>query len=179
VNEGVRILADWFNDVTAGATSIADVIALADFAKDAADSLPTAPTIYDGTRNAWAARGLIPRASQGVTFPLVAVRFVDAAYDLNPRQDSTGFNYLFGQATFAIMTAQRLTDPDENKEDVGYLERATLGSLYALHSPTALSKRRRNAYELTLPLSIRVQPFQPQNEDNIGGADILVTYKTR
>ena len=178
MNEAVRIVADWLNDTTSGATGVNDVLALADFAKDAADSLPSNPTYYDSTRHAWASRGVFPQASQGVTFPCVVTRLLDATYQVNRRMGASGFTYLPGEATIAIIVAQRLQDSDENMEDVGYLTRAVMASLMALHEAAAV-KRQRNYYEILLPLSIRVQPYPIEHEDNLIATAIVLQYKTR
>jgi hypothetical protein len=178
VNSAVRIVADWLNDTTTGATGVNDIIALSDFPKDAADSLPGNPTYYDSTRNAWASRNVFPQESQGVTFPCVVTRLVNATYPVNRRMGASGSTYLPGEATIAIIVAQRLQDSDENMEDGGYLVRAVLNSLMALHEAAA-AKRQRNAYELVLPLSILIQPYPIEHEDNLIAHAVIVTYKTR
>jgi hypothetical protein len=173
-------VADWLNDTTSGATGVNDILALADFAKDGADALPSNPTYYDATRHGWAARGVFPRISQGVTYPCVVTRLLDATYPVNRRMGASGFTYLPGECTLAVIVVSRLvaTATDEIAEDTGYLVRATIASLMALHEAT-LAKRQRNYFELTLPLSIRVQPYPIEHEDNLVATSILITYKTR
>jgi hypothetical protein len=178
VNEAVRIVADWLNDTTTGATGVNDILALSDFPKDAADSLPSNPTYYDSTRNAWASRGNFPQTSQGVTYPCVVTRFMRGTYPVNRREGITGDSYLFGEASVAVIVAHRLQDTDEGVEDIGYLVRAVLNSLMAFHEAAAV-KRQRNAYEILLPLSIEVQPYPPEHEDNLVATSILIQYKTR
>ena len=82
----VRQVADWLGDATYGVNAVR-----ASIPKDVADSAPAAVTIYDETRDAWVARGQVPRTKTG-TGPLLLVRAGDdTPMPIFPTQGNSGF----------------------------------------------------------------------------------------
>lgn len=178
MNEPVRIVADWLNDTTTAAISVADVLGIDDFPKDSADSLPTVPTFYDSTRHAFAARGLWPQSGQGVTYPCVVTRFGGVDYLEEPRTNASGGIQQPGTCVVSVIVAQRLQDSDEGGEDVGYLIRAVTNSLRELHKPSNRTARTRNGFTLEDCQSMRVALMPLEHEDNVIAAAVVMTYST-
>jgi hypothetical protein len=147
MNEPVRILADWLNGTTAGSTSVTAVLALSDFPKDSADSLPSNPTHYDSTRHGFAARGVFPRDGS-VTYPCVVVGFAGMQYPVDEQTQTAGAKVQQGICSLVVTVAHRLQDSDEGVEDVGYLTRAVKGSLTLFDVPGDVAQRARNGFQL-------------------------------
>lgn len=177
MNEPVRIVADWLNGTTASSSSVATILALSDFPKDTADSLPANPTHYDATRHGFAARGQFPRDGS-VTYPCVVVGFGGMRYDFQRKTHTGNAQLQQGEATVVVTVASRLQDTDENVEDIGYLVRATLGSLARLHAPTQLAGRTRNGVQLLECTAMQLVPIRGEPEDLLVGTQITLTYLT-
>jgi len=177
MNEPARIVADWLNDVTSSATSVSDIIALSDFPKDAADSLPTAPAIYDSSRNGFAARGVFPKDGS-VTYPCIVVGFVGLRYENFRKTHDSNAKLQQGEATVTVTIAHRLQDSDEGVEDVGYLVRATKGSLDVLHGPTKLAARTRNGISLLHLTALTMGNVRAEDDDKLIGTQFVLTYAT-
>lgn len=178
MNEPVRLVADWLNGTTAGSTSVTAVLALSDFPKDSADSLPSNPTHYDSTRHGFAARGVFPRDGS-VTYPCVVVGWAGLRYDLQRKQHTSAAKMQQGECTVAITIAHRLSDSDEGVEDVGYLTRATLGSLALFHAPDELAARTRNGVQLGECTAMVLATIRAEDDDKLIGTQILLTYLTQ
>jgi hypothetical protein len=177
MNEPVRIVADWLNNVTTGATSVTEILALSDFPKDSADSLPSNPTHYDSTRNGFAARGVFPRDGS-VTYPCVVVGFMGLRYDVFRKEHTADAKLQQGEATVTVTVAQRLQDSDEGVEDVGYLVRAVKGSLDLLHAPDKLAERTRNGVSLLHLTSMTMGNVRAEDDDKLIGIQFVLTYAT-
>jgi hypothetical protein len=177
MNEPVRIVGDWLNGTTSGSTSVATIIALSDFPKDAADSLPSNPTHYDSTTHGFAARGEFPK-DDSVTYPCVVVGFGGLRYEIAEEQKHTADALLQrGNATVHITVAHRLQDSDEGVEDVGYLVRAVKGSLTHFHRAD-VSKRTRNGFQLIACESITMANVRSETDDKWIGTQMTLTYST-
>ena len=132
MNEPVRIVADWLDGTTAGSTSVAAILDVDNFPKDAADAFPADPTHYDSTRHGFAARGEFPRDGS-VTYPCVVVGFGGVQYSKEAELSTENAKLEEGEVTVSVTVAHRLQDSDEGVEDVGYLVPAVKGSLTRLH----------------------------------------------
>lgn len=177
MNEPVRIVADWLAGTTAGSTSVAGMLALSDFPKDAADSLPDNPTHYDSTRNGFAARGVFPKDGS-VAYPCVVVGYAAMRWDGEPATHTGNAQLEPGEVQVAVTVAHRLQDSDEGVEDVGYLVRAVKGSLTRLNRPERMAERTRNGFQLLACQNISAEPIKAEDDDKLIGTQLLLTYST-
>lgn len=176
MNEPVRIVADWLNGTTSGSSSVATVLALSDFPKDAADSLPSNPTHYDSTRHPFAARGEFPRDAS-VSYPCVVVGWGGYRDEISPAEtQSAGSHITRSEATVLVTIAHRLQDSDEGVEDVGYLHRAVRGSLALFHAEGVGAARTRNGVQLVQCLSSTSTPVSSEKDDKWIGVQITLNY---
>lgn len=175
MNEPVRILADWLAGTTAGSTSVTAVIALSDFPKDSADSLPGNPTYYDSTRNGFAARGEFPKDGS-VTYPCVVTGFGGLRYDVEEKNHTDGAKLQEGVCTLVVTVAHRLQDSDEGVEDVGYLVRAVKGSLTLFDAPGGLTARTRNGFSLLTLQSVALSPISSETDDKLIGTQFTLIF---
>lgn len=177
MNEPVRIVADWLAGTTAGSTSVAAILALSDFPKDSADSLPSNPTHYDSTRNAFAARGEFPRDGS-VTYPCVVVGFGGLQYPKEAELSTENAKLEEGEATVIVTVAHRLQDSDEGVEDVGYLVRAVKGSLTRLHEAEKQAARTRNGFALLVCSGCSLSAIRSDVDDKFIGVQLTLSYTT-
>jgi hypothetical protein len=99
-------------------------------------------------------------------------------YDMTKQTHTGNAKLQEGEATVVVTIAHRLQDSDEGGEDVGYLVRATLGSLALLHAPDKLAARGRNGFQLLLCTGMTLAPVRSETEDNLVGTQIVLTYST-
>lgn len=178
MNEPVRILADALNGTTVGSTSVATVLALSDFPKDTADSLPSNPTHYDSTRNAFAARQEFPKDGS-VTYPMVVVAFGGMRYDVAEHIHTGGAKVQQGVCTLFVTVAHRLQDTDEGVEDVGYLVRAVKGALTYFDVPGSITSRERNGFQLgAITGPVTLSPISSELDDKLIGTQFRIDFLT-
>lgn len=177
MNEPVRIVADWMAGTTAGSTSVTGILQLSDFPKDSADSLPSLPTHYDSTRNGFAARGVFPKDGS-VTYPCVVTGFASLDYGEQRKTHTGNADLQQGECRVTVTIATRLQDSDEGVEDVGYLVRATLGSLALLNAPDKFAARTRNGFQLLECIGMSMRNVRAEDDDKLIGTQIELTYLT-
>jgi hypothetical protein len=172
VNRQVR---DWLNgtatDYAAAAQGIAVKLALLTSGgyKDAGDTLPSAPTVYDETRSAPVARGDVP-AEPSVSVSIISSS-VAATYMSQPPR--------IGEATVLIRYAAQNSDTDAGVTNAFYTLRAILMSLTELWKPENEAKRARNGVFFYPVEEVTYEPIVAQRESSDITFGLLLTLNTR
>lgn len=101
------------------------------------DALPSpSPSVYDEWRDDWVALGELPDADDvlaEITTPCIAVQFRSVTFPKGPEgyAESTGM-VVDGLISLSAFIAVRGPLKADSQRYIGYLARATMGSLYAL-----------------------------------------------
>jgi hypothetical protein len=170
-----RQIRDWLNgtatDYAAAAQGIAVKLALLTSGsyKDVGDTLPTAPAVYDETRNAPVARNDVP-AEPSVSVSVISSS-VQAMYMTQPPR--------IGTATVLIRYAAQNSDTDAGVTDAFYILRAILMSLTELWKPVNQAKQTRNGVYFFPVEEVTYEPIVAQRESSDISFGLLLTLNTR
>jgi hypothetical protein len=170
----IRQTADWLADGTTGVNAL-----LAAVPKDVTDTAPPTVTIYDETRDAWVARGAVPRAKTG-NGPLLLLRGPDEAeLPIFGTQGDAGAVPVEVRVLYLRRALAATVDSDDAVRDVYQTFRAIARSL-ALQYDTQEAAPARNSVDLYRP-TLRVlrglAPLDPNKPDGelITGA-LAITF---
>lgn len=180
-HQATRHIGEWLGGSSATDGSVAYYLALAGFPKYSGDTLPSAPTSYNEWEDDWVAYGSLPDADDliaSIETPCVAVSFRQLDFPTGPDayEQATGMVQK-GLITLGVMLAVRGETKSENQRSIGYLARATHGSLIALGQGTDTQRTLTDqGIQLGRVQSFRRSSAQMEKGDMtiVGGWD--VTY---
>jgi hypothetical protein len=162
----VRQVADWLADLTTGVNAL-----LASVPKDVGDPAPPNVTIYDETRDAWVAVGVVNRAA-GNAGPLLLIRGGDGQeLPLFPTQGDGGYvpcEVLIAYVRRAIVNQATPVPTDDAVRDALQTMRAVARSL-ALQYTAQQANPRRTQVDLDRP-SIRLD----RSQEKLGESELIL-----
>lgn len=172
--ETVRILADWLNDSTYGVGPMLTALTL-----DGSDARPSAPTLFDETRNGPASRRKIP-----ATKPCLIVRQAGEGAQINgepfPVQGPRD-----GDVHLGVWYADVESASEKGNQGAHYVLRAAAQSLRLLTSSigaagtAANTARLRNGIRILQCKSLSLVTAYEPLEDGILLGAVLATYHVR
>ncbi len=170
----IRQTADWLSHATTGVNALR-----ANVPRDTGEAAPGAVTIYDETREAWVARGQVPRAKTG-TGALLLVRGPDELeVPLFGGEPSGGFTDCEVRVLYVRRALAASVESDDAVRDVYQTLRVCARSL-ALQYTTQVAAPARNGVDLHRPAVrllrgvVPLDPAAPDGELVVGA--LSITY---
>lgn len=155
----IRQVADWLADPSTGVNA-----QLASLPDDVGDATPPAVTVVDSTRDAWVARGVVPREKVGAGPVLMVMLDGSAPVPLSTQNGHA-------TPTIAVRYVARKAATDELLTEALQTLRAA-GRVLALRFTSVMGSITRNRTDLEPPLEATLVPELEELE-----GDELVAYR--
>lgn len=169
-HELVRLIANALADATHGVGAV-----LAQVPRSAGDALPATPTVYDETRDDWAALEEMPETlPDDLEFPCLVVTLGQASVTFDParaRASRTALAQGEFEGAINVHYFTKNSQAASARNAARYTLRAVRGAIAVLWDPTRAADRELNKVKLeTLVAMNAVSLFQPLEDVVVSGA---------
>lgn len=172
--EPIRVVADWLASGDTGAASVNTLLPLV--GRDGGDPAPPSiADVCDETRDAWVARGRLPKPTP--TLPLLAVSLVEAS-ELDPEMMGS---YRRGTVTLSVRYFANKSDAVTGTRDAHYTMRAVRRSVRRLmnESAAAVTARTRGTIYVESCTQMTEAPVWDAQDDAISTGALTLRLTIR